>query len=121
MLFGSMADERARRLRKTMTPQEVKLWVHLRALREQGYHFRKQAPLKGHIVDFVCFRYRSIVEADGHHHGFDKHRERDAIRDARLAGDSFRILRFSNHDIDRSLNAVIDTIFHALTQRARTG
>ncbi|HEY7385106.1 MAG TPA: DUF559 domain-containing protein, partial [Beijerinckiaceae bacterium] len=36
-----MADERARLLRRTMTPQEVKLWVRLRELRQQGYHFRR--------------------------------------------------------------------------------
>ncbi|WP_363347746.1 DUF559 domain-containing protein [Methylocystis echinoides] len=30
---------RARALRKTMTPQEVKLWVHLRKLRPEGLHF----------------------------------------------------------------------------------
>jgi very-short-patch-repair endonuclease len=34
-----MANAWARQLRKTMTPQEVKLWVHLRVLRSEGYHF----------------------------------------------------------------------------------
>jgi very-short-patch-repair endonuclease len=34
-----MANEIARRLRKTMTPQEVKLWVHLRSWRKRGFHF----------------------------------------------------------------------------------
>ena len=32
----------ARTLRKRMTPQEVKLWVKLRALRPAGFHFRRQ-------------------------------------------------------------------------------
>ena len=52
---GSMANETARALRKTMTAQEVKLWTHLRAWRQRGFHFRRQAP-RGQgkfIVDFV--------------------------------------------------------------------
>jgi len=36
-----MANEKARQLRKSMTPQEVKLWVHLRTWRKRGYHFRR--------------------------------------------------------------------------------
>ncbi|MFL6803678.1 MAG: DUF559 domain-containing protein [Xanthobacteraceae bacterium] len=27
-----------------MTPQEVKLWVHLRSWKKRGFHFRRQAP-----------------------------------------------------------------------------
>src|SRR4051812_7940474 len=54
-----MADERARELRRSMTPREVKLWLHLRQLRAQGYHFRRQAPRGRYILDFVCLRHRS--------------------------------------------------------------
>jgi len=36
-----MANEIARKLRKTMTPQEVKIWVRLRELRALGHHFRR--------------------------------------------------------------------------------
>ena len=46
-----MANETARSLRKRMTRQEVKLWVHLRSWRRHGFHFRRQAPRDGHIVD----------------------------------------------------------------------
>ena len=67
-----MANAKARALRKSMTPHEVKLWVLLRQLRPQGFHFRRQAPLEGYILDFVCFRYRIIVEADGSQHGEDE-------------------------------------------------
>jgi very-short-patch-repair endonuclease len=60
-----MANELARQLRKTMTPQEVKLWVHLRKWRSRGFHFRRQAPRGGYIVDFVCLRERLVIEVDG--------------------------------------------------------
>jgi hypothetical protein len=53
-----MANQIARRLRKQMTPQEVKLWVHLRSWRKQGYHFRRQAPRDGYVVDFAFLKQR---------------------------------------------------------------
>jgi len=45
-----MANERARQLRKSMTRQEVKLWMHLRSWRRRGFHFRRQAPRDGYIL-----------------------------------------------------------------------
>jgi len=55
-----------------MTPQEVKLWVRLRQLRELGFHFCRQSPIPPYIVDFECRRWRLIVEVDGGQHGFDE-------------------------------------------------
>jgi hypothetical protein len=42
-----MANETARKLRKSLTPQEVRLWLHLRELRKLGFHFRRQVPIGG--------------------------------------------------------------------------
>jgi very-short-patch-repair endonuclease len=89
-----MANAIARRLRKTMTPQEVKLWVHLRGWRERGFHFRRQSPRSGHIVDFVCLKNKLIIEVDGGQHDFGAHRISDEKRDATFSGKGFRILRF---------------------------
>ena len=105
-----MANERARALRKTMTPQEVKLWVHLRRLRPQGLHFRRQAPLEGYILDFVCFKHRLIVEVDGSQHGEDSGLAHDAKRDAHFASLGFLTLRFWNPEIDENLESVVETI-----------
>jgi very-short-patch-repair endonuclease len=81
-----MPNEIARKLRKSMTRQEVKLWVRLRELREPGFHFRRQSPIAGFIVDFECRRSRVVVEVDGNQHGFDEHRERDSARDPERNG-----------------------------------
>jgi very-short-patch-repair endonuclease len=59
-----MANKHARLLRKTMTRQEVKLWVHLRTWRTKGFHFRRQVPRGDHIVDFACLRRKLIVEVE---------------------------------------------------------
>jgi very-short-patch-repair endonuclease len=109
-----MADARARALRKCMTPQEVKLWQRLRTLRPLGFHFRRQAPRKGFIVDFACLRHRLIVEVDGGQHGLDDGLGRDAERDRRLAAAGFRVMRFWNSDIDGNLDGVVETIVGAM-------
>jgi very-short-patch-repair endonuclease len=105
-----MANERARALRKTMTPQEVKLWVHLRRLRPQGLHFRRQPPLEGYILDFVCFKHRLIVEVDGSQHGEAAGLAHDAKRDAHFAAQGFHTLRVWNHEVDANIESVVETI-----------
>ena len=98
-----------------MTPQEVKLWLRLRALREIGYHFRRQSPLKPYVVDFESLKSLRVVEVDGHQHGFDEHRRRDAIRDQELERRGYKVLRFSNGEIDREIDGVMEAIHLALT------
>jgi very-short-patch-repair endonuclease len=89
-----MANEFARNLRKTMTPQEIKLWVHLRSWRKRGFHFRRQAPRDGYILDFVCLDRRIIVEVDGGQHSSDAHVAKDTQRDQHFAQAGFAVLRF---------------------------
>jgi very-short-patch-repair endonuclease len=111
---GIMANEFARSLRKQMTPQEVKLWVHLRSWRKNGFHFRRQAPRGRYVVDFVCLKHRLMVEIDGGQHNFDAHAQRDAERDNHFTGEGFRVLRFWNNEIDRNLEGVLTLISEAL-------
>jgi very-short-patch-repair endonuclease len=105
-----MANEIARRLRKAMTPQEVKLWVHLRSWRARGFHFRRQSPRDGYIGDFVCMQHKLVIEVDGGQHNFDDHAMRDRRRDRNLTREGFRVMRFWNSDIDRNLDGVLETI-----------
>jgi very-short-patch-repair endonuclease len=96
-----------------MTPQEVKLWVRLRELRTHGFHFRRQAPRDGYILDFLCISRGLIVEVDGNQHGFEREAARDARRDVHFAALGSRTLRFSNWEVDRNLDGVVETIFLA--------
>ena len=109
-----MANEIARALRKRMTPQEVKLWVHLRSWRKRGYHFRRQAPRADFIVDFVCLKQRLVIEVDGGQHNFDAHAERDSRRDRHFVRQGFNVLRFWNNEVDRNLEGVLTVIDEAL-------
>jgi very-short-patch-repair endonuclease len=104
----------ARKLRKAMTPHEIRLWSRLRLLRAEGYHFRRQVALEGYIVDFACFGARLIVEVDGGQHGAAEHARRDGKRDARLKAEGFRVLRVWNSDIDDNIDGVMEAIAAAL-------
>jgi very-short-patch-repair endonuclease len=113
-----MANEVARKLRKTMTREEVKLWVKLRELRAIGHHFRRQSPLASYIVDFVCRRSRLVIEVDGDQHGYDEHRRRDEVRDRVLGELGYQVLRFGNFEVDRELGGVLEAIRVALETSA---
>jgi len=114
-----MANERARALRKRMTPQEVKLGVRLREWRAIGHRFRRQAPRGEFIVDFVCLKSRLIVEADGGGHARHWQHLSDAARDRKLTyRNGFRVLRCWNAEIDRTIDGVLEAILAALAERA---
>jgi very-short-patch-repair endonuclease len=99
-----------------MTRHEVKLWNWLReGLVPLGYHFRRQVPIERFIVDFACLRRGLIVEVDGEQHGRDRDiQAADRERDQALADRGYRVLRFTNSDIDRRKAVVLDTILAAL-------
>ena len=99
----------SRRLRQDAPSTENLLWRLLRDRRLDGLKFRRQHPIGRYVADFVCLRHRLIVEADGPHHDED----RDAQRDAWLATQGFRVLRFKNallNDPDRVLGMILEAI-----------
>lgn len=102
-----MANEIARKLRKTLTSAEKKLWNELKKLRSQGYHFRRQHPIEGFIVDFACLSQKLIIEVDGAQHQLPENSRSDAARDARLQWLGYRVLRIGNGDVTDHLDGVI--------------
>ena len=101
----------ARQLLRNMTDAERMLWHHLRAHRLGGQKFRRQQPLGPYVLDFVHFGARLIIEADGGQHSESQH---DALRDAWLKGQGFRVLRFWNNDILLNTEGVLAVIFEAV-------
>jgi very-short-patch-repair endonuclease len=104
--------ERARALRREMTPQEKLLWSHLRARRLAGAKFRKQMWLAGYIADFACPEARLVVEADGSQHADAV--EYDRARAAAFARLGWKTLRFWNNEIWENLEGVLTIISAAL-------
>lgn len=104
--------ERARAMRKTLTPPEARLWVALKTLRGQGFQFRRQVPFRGYILDFACHSRRLVVEVDGGSHDFTA--AHDLTRDAVLAREGYRTLRFTNAAVRDDLNDVMEGILAVL-------
>ncbi len=98
---------RARAMRAEPTDAERRLWHALRDRRMQALKFRRQAPVGPYIVDFLCIAHRLVVEADGSQHAESGC---DLIRDERLAGEGYTILRFSNRDILTACEGVLAMI-----------
>ncbi|HEV2531185.1 endonuclease domain-containing protein [Phenylobacterium sp.] len=102
-------SRRAHTLRRNSTATERRLWGLLRAKRLEGLKFRRQVPIGPYVADFLCLRHRLIVEADGPFHEADT----DAVRDAWLCAQGFRVLRFTNSQInasDQVLGAVLAAV-----------
>ncbi len=59
--------ERAKELRREMTPPEKILWQEVCA-KNLGVRFRRQQVIAGFIVDFYCHKAASVVEVDGDIH-----------------------------------------------------
>jgi len=78
-------------MRKAMTPSEARLWSGLKALRAEGFQFRRQHPLHGFYPDFVCLTRRLIVEVDGDSH--DLRGQHDVRRDAAMTKHGFKTVR----------------------------
>jgi very-short-patch-repair endonuclease len=93
-------------MRRAPAATEDRLWTRLRNRGLEELKFRRQVPIGRFVVDFVCARHRLIVEADGPFHDPEK----DAQRDAWLAEQGYRVVRFSNADIAGSIDAVLDRI-----------
>ena len=103
----------AKRMRQEPTDAEAKMWRLLRDRRLTHLKFRRQAPFQNLILDFVCFEKRFIVEIDGSQHADS---ERDVARDALLAAEGFRIVRYWNNDVLQQPTAVLEDIFVKLAE-----
>ncbi|MND99326.1 hypothetical protein D3C80_917100 [compost metagenome] len=98
---------RARAMRKALTPSEARLWSALRGLRTDGLHFRRQAPLRGYFLDFACIDRLVAVEVDGASHGDEDRARKDRVRDAVLARQGWRTLRYTNLAVRDDLEDIV--------------
>lgn len=99
--------QRAKELRREMTPAEKVLWEELRA-NKLGVHFRRQQVIQGFIVDFYCHQAGLVVEVDGDIHDLQK--EEDERREKVLSALGLRVVRFGNDEVGRDLSAVVGKI-----------
>jgi very-short-patch-repair endonuclease len=102
-------QKRARELRKEMTPAERLLWAALRGNALDGAYFRRQHAVDSFILDFYCAKAKLAVEVDGGSHL--EQEAYDLLRTRWLEQErGIRVVRFTNHDVLRSLGAVVKAI-----------
>src|SRR3989344_3876059 len=97
-----------RAFRKNMTPAEEVLWNALRGRRLHGTKWRRQADIDRFIADFLCPKYRLIVEVDGGIH--EQQQEYDLLRTKIIADHDYQILRFKNDEVLHQLQSVLRKI-----------
>ena len=106
--YNPAMKDRARELRKNMTPQERHLWYDF--LRGYPVKFYRQRSIDNFIVDFYCSRAHLAIEVDGSQHYTAGGLEYDRQRSAILRQYGVKVVRFSNSDIVGAVCAFIDKI-----------
>ena len=103
----------ARKMRRNLTLQEVKLWKCLKG-KQLGVVFRRQYLIANeYIVDFVCLEKKLIIEVDGSQHADNL---QDQKRSAQLTKLGFQIIRFWNFEIDKNLEGCVQIIRQKLKE-----
>ena len=114
--YNKRLTSNAQNLRKNMTAEEKHLW----------YDFLKHIPLTVHrqknignyIVDFFIADKGIVIEIDGIQHGTDESKAADATRDRELEMLGFKVLRFTNSDVNKNFNTVCNCILEELGLKA---
>ena len=104
--------EKARELRKHMTPEERHLWYDY--LKNCPHSFNRQYVITPYIVDFFCQKFALAIEIDGSQHYDPEGLRNDAERNAYLSSLGARVIRFTNRDIHERFEGVcirIDSFF----------
>ena len=104
--------ERARALRRNLTPAENRMWYYLRDRRLSGYKFVREQVIGIYIADFVCREKKLIIEVDGGQHmdaiDYDEQRTRILVRHG------YCVLRVWNHDVLQNITGVMERILELL-------
>ena len=102
----------ARKLRRSSTDVERKLWHRIRDKQIEGFRFRRQRPIEKYIVDFICLDASLIVELDGGQHAESV--VYDEKRSAFLESLGYRVLRFWNSEVIENIEGVLERLREAL-------
>ena len=98
-----------RSLRKSMTNAEQILWGVIR--RDQlGVRLRRQHGIGRFIADFYSREAGLVIEVDGPIHDSQDVKSKDSEKEMFIASLGLYVLRFTNEEVECSLNDVISRI-----------
>lgn len=105
-----------RRLRSNQTPAEQLLWSKLRRHQIHGLKFRRQHGIGSYIVDFFCPERSLVIEIDGDVHATETQQTKDRLREDYLKSLSLQILRYTNDEVIKNLDGVLEDLTRQLLQ-----
>jgi very-short-patch-repair endonuclease len=108
--LNDLLRDRAREMRRKMTPAEAKHWSRIRGDQLGGLRFRRQHPIGPFITDFFCPGKRLVVEVDGDTHFEPGAEQADNDRTSYFAELGLRELRFTNVDVLTNVDGVVAEI-----------
>ena len=114
--YNRKLKEKARRLRTQMTDSERALWGRLRRKQVHSVQFYRQKPIGNYIVDFYAPKAKIVVEVDGSQHMESEQAARDLQRDAFLASQGLRVLRFDDLQVLKEIEGVMEVILRAVAE-----
>jgi very-short-patch-repair endonuclease len=112
--FNKKLKGLARELRTRMTDAELVLWGKIRKKELKGFQFYRQKNIGNYIVDFYCPAAQLVIELDGGQHYSEVGMEKDKIRENYLASLGFTVLRFSDRDVLKNMDGVLQRIWEHL-------
>ena len=97
-----------------MTDAERLLWSKIRRKQLKGIQFYRQKIIGNYIADFYCPELRLVIEVDGGQHYGAEGLENDRMRDAYMTKVGITTARFSDRDVLKNLEAVVEEIWKKL-------
>ena len=91
-----------------MTPHEKHLWYDFLSL--LPVTVRRQKVIGNYIADFYYAKEKLIIELDGLQHGKPAHSEHDRVRTEFLESLGYKVVRYSNYEIDHNFSGVCKDI-----------
>ena len=104
-----LLKEFARQNRREMTPSETTLWNALRN-EFRSVKFRRQHPIGDYIADFLCLSEKLVIEVDGGYHNEPQQQQEDQWRTEFLERKGYKVIRFTNEEVDTNVKGVISRI-----------
>ncbi|HEY2291596.1 MAG TPA: endonuclease domain-containing protein, partial [Thermoanaerobaculia bacterium] len=70
----------------------------------------RQAPIGPYVADFLCHEMRLVLELDGSVHLEPDQISHDQNRDANLRALGYRVLRYTNEELQDDLDSILEAI-----------
>jgi len=112
--YNKSLKQLSRNLRRNMTDAEILLWSKIRSKQLKGFQFYRQKIIGNYIADFYCPKSKLVIEVDGGQHYSSEGKEKDRMRDDYMTGAGLTVVRFSDREVLKNLDSVLEEIWRQL-------